>query len=1134
MNPSRRLLACLGLVLVGTPIVLACTGVNSFNVDEDGDGFSNADEIANGTDPCNAADHPHDWDGDHISDLLDPDDDNDGIPDIQDPFPIDPTNGRSVPMPAHYDFVNKSGTGFQGAGFTGVMMNRGEDYLKRITANNVVADSASGRFTLSKVGPGTPRGSDNTQNDAYQFGFNSDEFTSPFVINSRLAGPFFGNAPTGNQTQGIYLGYGDQDNYVSVAVHANNGAGAIEVVYEVGGTITFDQLFPLAGLTSLSSIDLSFAVDPVAGSVQPRYTLAGSGPVAVGSPILVGGDVLMALMGKYPLAIGLFANTGGGPTFSASWSSFDITPQPSSGVAKFTVNPSGGSTIATSSTYYSSSFVLKNASSNGPQIDSATLDLSTSIFPDMVFDVTGTAGDNVFKVFTPNQSSAVISLKAGVMIQPHNGKDADDGYDAIRLDFNAFPHGATFSFSIDIDPNNVKGVPAPGEKDAASISGLELIGATVTVYFHDGTVQRTRLGWLENTFSGSYGWARSDKPPKPGIGIVGQTSPFKSGQSQQVVRVSGPAGYHVSVVTIESALYLVGVPNGGYHVHPYDANTALKYNLTTATIGTAGFVDIPVVLTKTDSESGYNFINATLTNAAGITGPSSDKLEIQYDPSFGGADTQPPTQPGSLTFSNVTSNAATINWTSSSDNVGVTGYRVSRDGVLLGTVTSLSYADSGLSSSTSYTYAVVAVDAANNASSPTSGTVATASGSFPSTIRINAGGGAYGDSFGQSWSADTGFNTGTTSSTTIAVKGTPDPTLYQTERDDAPAAPELSYSLNLPNGSYTARLYFAETNPATSGRGLRVFDVNLQGQSAFPGVDIFAQTGGANNALVLQAPVTVTNGNLTIQFIHHVSDPKINAIEIVPAGTGDTLPPTAPTGLATSGVTATSLTLNWSASTDNIAVAGYRVSRGGLTIATVTSTNFSDSGLSPNTTYNYTVTAFDAVGNTAASVPLTVTTPAGTGANFALRINAGGPAYTDSLGNTWVADTGFNTGKTSLDSSNVNGTADPQLFKTLRYDDFTSPELTYALSVPNGNYRVRLYFAETSGSLLGVGRRVFDIDIQAQLAFAKVDIFSQAGGGYKALVLEAPATVVDGMLRIQFIHQVNNPRIEAIEILSAP
>src|SRR5207244_8677518 len=61
--------------------VFECSGANDPGLDEDGDGYTNADEIANGSDPCSAGDAPPDADRDGISDLNDPDDDNDGLPD---------------------------------------------------------------------------------------------------------------------------------------------------------------------------------------------------------------------------------------------------------------------------------------------------------------------------------------------------------------------------------------------------------------------------------------------------------------------------------------------------------------------------------------------------------------------------------------------------------------------------------------------------------------------------------------------------------------------------------------------------------------------------------------------------------------------------------------------------------------------------------------------------------------------------------------------------------------------------------------------------------------------------------------------------------------------------------------------
>ncbi|MGS0527979.1 hypothetical protein ACU8V7_25110 [Zobellia nedashkovskayae] len=62
--------------------------------------------MANGTDICSGGSQPNDYDGDFISDLNDPDDDNDGIPDSQDAFAIDADNGTTTNLPIDYPFWN--------------------------------------------------------------------------------------------------------------------------------------------------------------------------------------------------------------------------------------------------------------------------------------------------------------------------------------------------------------------------------------------------------------------------------------------------------------------------------------------------------------------------------------------------------------------------------------------------------------------------------------------------------------------------------------------------------------------------------------------------------------------------------------------------------------------------------------------------------------------------------------------------------------------------------------------------------------------------------------------------------------------------------------------------------------------
>jgi len=87
----------------------------------------------------------------------------------------------------------------------------------------------------------------------------------------------------------------------------------------------------------------------------------------------------------------------------------------------------------------------------------------------------------------------------------------------------------------------------------------------------------------------------------------------------------------------------------------------------------------------------------------------------------------------------------------------------------------------------------------------------------------------------------------------------------------------------------------------------------------------------------------------------------------------DTTPPTVPTNLVATAVSSSQINLSWSASTDPVirgrttsGLAGYKVYRGLTQIATVTSTSFSDFGLSASTTYNYQVSAYDNAGNNSA------------------------------------------------------------------------------------------------------------------------------------------------------------------------
>ena len=178
-------------------------------------------------------------------------------------------------------------------------------------------------------------------------------------------------------------------------------------------------------------------------------------------------------------------------------------------------------------------------------------------------------------------------------------------------------------------------------------------------------------------------------------------------------------------------------------------------------------------------------------------------------------DSTAPSVPAGLTATAVSSSQINLSWTASTDNVGVTGYNVYRNGTQIASVAATSYSDTGLTASTAYSYSMQATDAAGN-------------------VSLQSGG---------------------VSATTQSV-----------------------------------------TTPPTT----------------------------------------------------------------------DTTIPTTPTNLFATAVSSSQVSLTWTASTDNVGVTGYRIYRAGTLLTTVTTTSYSNTGLSPSTTYSYTVQAIDAANNASA------------------------------------------------------------------------------------------------------------------------------------------------------------------------
>lgn len=611
----------------GTPS--PCSGAYDTQLDEDGDGYTNADELDNSTSPCSAASTPSDADGDFVSDLNDADDDNDGIDDSADTFALDPDNGNSTSLPLLYSWNNgePSPGGILGLGFTGLMTN-GSDYSTLFDPDAVIASGAAGVFSIPQVPGGDATGSTNDQLFGFQFGIPLTPTSPSIEVTTRLLGPFSSFTPSGGQSFGLFAGTGTQDDFVRVVVHANGGAGGIQITFEDEG-IDSSTMFP-SGILDAEHVDLTLRIDPSAATIVVSASIDFSAPSDLGSPIAVPPHWFT---GPNGLAVGVMATSVGATPFPASWDflRIDQIGNPNSdAAAELTVTPSGS---IDASTYTSGSIQILNTSPSGQRVTRVRLDLSPSVLPDLVFDPLGTAGDLVAKCFTPNQGAGLVGLVAppDPCLDPFDVPN-DAGYSVIDLSFTEFDPGELFTFSVDIDPSSIQGVTAPGPGESGSVSGLELTGARLTVQFDDGGVRTNELFRIPASQSGSTCSAQPSSPAAPTLDLVGVTPPDLVTLATQTLRVTGPPDAMVRILQLEAAIYLSGVPAGGFDVEPFEANSVIAIQEFTVNLGPTGIADVPVTLTRTDTEGGLNTFVAVVETPTGQTGRVSNTVVVELSP----------------------------------------------------------------------------------------------------------------------------------------------------------------------------------------------------------------------------------------------------------------------------------------------------------------------------------------------------------------------------------------------------------------------------------------------------------------------------------------------------------------------
>jgi chitodextrinase len=370
-----------------------------------------------------------------------------------------------------------------------------------------------------------------------------------------------------------------------------------------------------------------------------------------------------------------------------------------------------------------------------------------------------------------------------------------------------------------------------------------------------------------------------------------------------------------------------------------------------------------------------------------------------------GGDITSPSTPTNLSAAAVSTSGINLSWSASTDNVGVVGYKVFRGGVQIATTTTTSYANTGLNANTTYSYTVSAYDAAQNVSAQSSASSATTfpinniNGSYTTTFSatenpiyengswINGGmtgldwadvrttpGFAFGVNLPSTFADPTAVLTGTWSPdqeahATVRVSRTPGSCCHEVElrlRSVVNAHSITGYEILCSvvpgdpylqivrwNGALNNFTYVNDLN-TSCGNG-DVLKASIVGNT----ITVYKN----GNQILQGVDSTFTTGNPGIGFYDNQdtnwSDFGFSDFSASNIVNQDTVPPSAPTNLVITTSYPQSTTISWNASTDNVALLGYKVYRNGIQVATTTTTSYTDTGFPNSTSYTYNIAAVD-------------------------------------------------------------------------------------------------------------------------------------------------------------------------------
>ena len=409
------------------------------------------------------------------------------------------------------------------------------------------------------------------------------------------------------------------------------------------------------------------------------------------------------------------------------------------------------------------------------------------------------------------------------------------------------------------------------------------------------------------------------------------------------------------------------------------------------TYGTAAAKLSPGAITgQENAQAAQNMGQASFTSTA-----------MSYYASLVPSDKVPPSVPAGLAGVSGNPTTASLSWNASTDNVGVAGYHVLRNGSIVGTTANLYYQDSKLTESATYSYTVEAFDLAGNTSAP--------------SLRV---------------SVTTRDVTPPTTPTGVVAKATSSETVV------------LSWSRSKDNIGISSYIVFWGVSPAS------LIQVG-RAQSMANSYTSYPLTAGTTYYYGVEA--ADGSGNVSaMSTIVSVATP---------------MPPAPPTHLVATPLSAAKVGLTWSAAVaGGLPVANYHVYRGTTSstlsqIAIVLATSYTDSNVTAKATYYYAVVAADSGSDqSAASATAEVIVPAAPSAPTKLVVVAPSKAQ---VSLSWAAAPGG----LPLASYNVYKGSSTSRLTLLKVVSATSAATTDSAVLPGVTYYYGIQAKDTGGDI---------------------------------------------------------------------